>query len=65
MKKQGWQCHVRLTSSGQVAGVAKCFPQSQADVIFGAMDALVRILEDDLIAMNSGRLPCRSLARLI
>ena len=28
MNKKGWQCHICLTSSRQVAGMAKCCPQS-------------------------------------
>ena len=39
-----------VTSSGQVAEMATCSPWSQTDVIFVAMDALVRIYEDDLTA---------------
>ena len=43
-----------LTSSGQVAGIAKCFPQSQREVIFVAMDAFVeRIHEDDPTAKRN------------
>ena len=45
----------------QVAEMAKRCTPSQTDVIFVAMDALVMIHEDDLIAMNSVTampLPC-------
>ena len=40
-------------TSRQVAGTARFCPQSQTDVIFVAMDALVRIYEDDLIAKRN------------
>ena len=40
-----------VTSEGQVAVVAKCSRQSQTDVIFVAMDALVEVINvDGLIA---------------
>ena len=39
-----------LTTSGQVAEMAKICTPSQTDVIFVVMYALVRIYEDDLIA---------------
>ena len=43
-----------LTSSEQMAEMAKCCPQSQTDVIFVAMDALVvKIYEEDLTAKRN------------
>ena len=41
------------TASGQVAVMEKRCTPSQTDVIFVAMDALVKIYEDDLIATRS------------
>ena len=44
----------QVTSEGQVAVVAKCSSQSQTDVIFVAMIALVeRIYVDNLIAKRN------------
>ena len=55
---KGKQSHMSQ-SEGQVAVVAKCSRQSQTEVIFVAMDALVeRIYVEDLIAKKM-RLPCR------
>ena len=42
-----------LTASGQVTEMSKRCTPSQTDVIFVAMDSLVRIYEDDLIATDS------------
>ena len=42
-----------LASSGQVAGMVKCCPQSQTDVTFVVMDAIVGLDEDDLIAKRN------------
>ena len=42
-----------LTASGQVAEMEKRCTPSQTDVIFVAMDAFVKVYEDDLIATRS------------
>ena len=42
-----------LTASGQVAEMEKRCTPSQTDVTFVAMDAFVKVYEDDLIATRS------------
>ena len=65
MKRNGWQCHVCLTSSGQVTGMATCCPQLQIALISSPWMPLLRGSLKMTSLPGEMWLPCSVLARFI